>query len=138
MSNEKMVRISATIPPKLLKEFDEIIEKIGIDRSKAIQNAIRSFLNEYKPIFEKEGFNIGSIILIYDHKARGLEEKLTDIQHDFSQVINSTMHIHLDENNCLEIIAVKGELKIIEKLSKTLLSLKGVKQVKLALISTKA
>jgi len=48
------------------------------------------------------------------------------------------MHIHLDENNCLEIIAVKGELKIIEKLSKTLLGLKGVKQVKLALISTKA
>ncbi len=137
MSNEKMIRISATIPPKLLKEFDETIKKIGIDRSKAIQNAIRSFLNDYKLIFEKEGSTMGSIVLIYQHKVRELEEKLTDIQHHFSQIINSTMHIHLDENNCLEIIAVKGEIKSIEKLSKILLRLKGVKQVKLALISIK-
>ncbi|HDZ76797.1 MAG TPA: nickel-responsive transcriptional regulator NikR, partial [Candidatus Omnitrophica bacterium] len=78
----------------------------------------------------------GVIILIYDHHRRKLINKLTDIQHDFQKMIISTQHIHLDHNNCLEIIAVKGNPKEAQKLTDTLKSVKGVKHGTLSMSST--
>jgi len=72
--------------------------------------------------------------LLYDHTAKGLEEALTDTQHSYEGVITSSLHVHLDEQNCLEMIAVRGEGGKIKELAKELATKRGVKQLKLSII----
>ncbi|MEM2910785.1 MAG: nickel-responsive transcriptional regulator NikR [Nitrososphaerota archaeon] len=134
MSRGGVARVSISIPPDLLKELDSMLKKVGYDRSRAIQIAIRNFLTEYKWVQESGDFS-GALILLYDHKARGVEESLTDIQHAHGDIIVSTMHIHLDEDNCLEIVAVKGNSKSIKELAERMMNEKGVKQLKLTVIA---
>ncbi|MCP8312139.1 MAG: nickel-responsive transcriptional regulator NikR [Candidatus Methylarchaceae archaeon HK02M1] len=134
MTKRGVSRISISIPPDLLEEFDRAIKNLGYDRSKGIQVAMRDFLTENKYMYEERGMVAGAITIIYNHKVKGLEDDLTDTQHLHYNVISSTMHIHLDERNCLEIIAVKGEAKSIHNLAKKLM-VRGVKQIKLAIVS---
>ncbi|MCP8323439.1 MAG: nickel-responsive transcriptional regulator NikR [Candidatus Methylarchaceae archaeon HK02M2] len=134
MSERGVSRISISIPPDLLEEFDKTIMNLGYNRSKAIQVAIRNFLTEHKWMHEVKGIVAGALTIIYNHKVKGLEEELTNTQHHHYNIIGSTMHIHLDERNCLEIIAVKGEVKSIRDLAKKLM-VRGVKQIKLSIIS---
>jgi len=94
MDKQGVARISISLPPELLEEFDSLIEKLGHDRSKAIQQAMRYFLTEYRWKYEERGLAVGTITLIYDHDVRGLESKLTHIQHQATQIIASTTHIH--------------------------------------------
>jgi CopG family nickel-responsive transcriptional regulator len=122
-------RFGVSVPPELLTEFDETVARMGYDRSKAIQLAMRNFLTEYKWTRE-EGVVVGSLTIIYNHETRGLEETLTDIQHEYRDLISSTTHVHLDDRNCLEILAVKGEVKSIQSLTKRLMAKRGVKQLK--------
>lgn len=134
MRGKGVARISISIPPDLLKELDDTLKKVGYDRSRAIQIAIRNFLTEYRWAHES-GDVAGALILLYDHKSRGVEESLTDIQHEHGDIIASTMHVHLDEDNCLEIIAVKGKTKSIKELAERMMKEKGVKQLKLAVVT---
>ncbi|MCS7136667.1 MAG: nickel-responsive transcriptional regulator NikR [Nitrososphaerota archaeon] len=135
MSGGGVTRISISIPPDLLKELDDVLKKVGYDRSKAIQIAIRNFLTEYRWTHES-GEVAGALILLYDHRSRGVEGSLTDIQHEYGNIITSTMHVHLDEDNCLEIVALKGSSKSIKELVERVIKEKGVKQLKLALVAT--
>ena len=78
----KVTRIGVTIPPELLKDFDEIICKMGYDsRSKAIQNAVRLYVSDQKWLKEEDTVQTGVIIMVYDHDAKGLESELTETQH---------------------------------------------------------
>lgn len=130
-----VTRFSVSVPPTLLKEFDDVIKIIGYDRSKAIQQAMRNFLNEYKWKYDEKGLAVGAIVLIYDHEVRGLEEGLTDIQHHYKDLIQSSIHIHLDEKNCLLQVVVKGEVLNIQRFAKELMNKRGVKQIKLVTLS---
>ncbi len=133
---EKIVRISVTFPPDLLREFDEIISRMGYsNRSKAVQDAVRLFISERKWLQEERGRQAGILMLLYDHDARGLEDALTDVQHHHADVISSTMHIHLTERDCLEAIAVKGDAEEIRKLNDELSSKRGVKLLKTMIVS---
>jgi len=134
MAGKDVSRFGVSVPPELLKEFDEAVARMGYDRSKAIQLAMRNFLTEYRWEYEEEGVVAGTVTVIYDHEVKGLEESLTDIQHLCRNVISSTMHIHLDERNCLLVIAVKGEVKTIQNLAKELMSKRGIKQLKLTTV----
>lgn len=129
-----VVRFGVSVPPDLLKEFDEVISQIGIDRSKAIQQAMRDFLTEYK-WKKRKGRVAGTITLIYDHRVKGLDESLTDIQHNYLNVIISTMHIHLDERNCLLVIAVKGSIESLQSLVRELRANRGIKQLKMVSVT---
>lgn len=132
MNKKGVKRFTVSVSPELLDDFDKAIKSMGYERSKAIRLAMRSFLTEYRWTSEKEGAGVGALTLIYDHETRGLDETLTDIQHECRDVISSTTHVHLDERNCLEILAVKGELKTVQSLAKRLMAERGVKQLKLA------
>ncbi|MGQ9718246.1 MAG: nickel-responsive transcriptional regulator NikR [Nitrososphaerales archaeon] len=136
MAKKGVSRISISLPPDLLDEFDSTIKQIGYDRSKAIQVSIRNFLTENSLMRGAKGVIAGALVMIYDHEVKGLEESLTDAQHVHSETIGSSMHIHLDERNCLEIIAVKGEANSIQSLAGELMSKRGVKQVKLAIVKS--
>ncbi len=132
----KIVRVGVTFPPELLRELDETIDMIGYDsRSKAIQDSVRSFVAENRLLSEQKGTKVGVLAMVYNHEVRGLETTLTNTQHKHSQVICSSMHVHLSERECLETIAVKGEVEEIRSLAKELTTKRGVKQVKLTIVS---
>jgi CopG family nickel-responsive transcriptional regulator len=128
--------VGVTFPPDLLRDFDEIIRKMGYEnRSKAVQDAVRMFVSERKWLQEEKGVQAGVLMMIYDHEVKGLESMLTDIQHDYAHIIRSTMHIHLSERDCLEAIAVKGDSMEIRKLGDALAAKRGVKILKTMLVS---
>ncbi len=132
----KIVRVGVTFPPDLLKELDETIDLMGYDnRSKAIQDSVRSFVAEHKWLREQKGTRVGVLVMVYDHEVKGLETNLTNAQHKHSRVICSSMHVHLSERECLETIAVKGDVDEIRSLAQELTTKKGVKQVKLTIVS---
>ena len=133
MSEKNFIRISISLPQDLLIEFEETAKKLGFDdRSKAIRAALRSLIAESKWMSEERGIVCGALVLIFDHNVKGLSEELTDIQHHYEDIVKSSMHIHLDKNNCLEIIAVTGEAGKIQNLAKAL-TVRGVKQLKPAI-----
>jgi len=132
----KIIRVGVTFPPDLLRSFDEIIDKMGYDsRSKAVQDAVRMFVSERKWIQEEKGIHAGVLMMLYDHEVRELESVLTHIQHHYLNIICSTMHIHLSERDCLEAIAVKGDVTEIRKLSDELAAKRGVKIIKTMIVS---
>jgi CopG family nickel-responsive transcriptional regulator len=133
----KITRAGVTFPPDLLKDFDEIIGKMGYEsRSKAIQDAVRLFVSERKWLQEEENTSqTGIILMVYDHDARGLETVLTDAQHHHSTLISSTLHIHISERDCLEAIAVKGKAREIRELSDELATKRGVKILKTVIVT---
>ncbi|MDI6846824.1 MAG: nickel-responsive transcriptional regulator NikR [Candidatus Bathyarchaeia archaeon] len=131
-----IIRVGVTFPPDLLKDFDEIIRKLGYEnRSKAVQEAVRMFVSEKKWLQEEKGMHAGVLMMLYDHEVRGLESTLTHIQHHYTHIICSTMHIHLSERDCLEAIAVKGDAAEIRKLNDELAAKRGVKILKTMLVS---
>jgi len=132
----KVVRIGVTIPPELLKDFDEIINKMGYEsRSKAIQDAVRLYVSERKWLKEEDASQTGIILMVYDHDAKNLDSELTEAQHEHSKIITSTMHIHISEHDCLEAIAVKGKASEIRHLSDELTTRRGVKILKTTIVT---
>lgn len=130
-----LVRFGVSLKKGLLEKFDSHIrEKRYNNRSEALRDLIRQEL--VKKEWETGKFVAGAITLIYDHHARDLLSKLTDIQHNFQTLIISTQHIHLDHDNCLEIIAVKGLSNEVQKLADMLRSVKGVAHGTLSMSST--
>ncbi|HHT9124930.1 MAG TPA: nickel-responsive transcriptional regulator NikR [Candidatus Brocadiia bacterium] len=130
-----MLRFGVSLEKELLEKFDRLIrEKNYSNRSEAIRDLIRQELVKKEWLEGKEV--AGAITVIYNHHRRQLVDKLTDIQHDFQKIIISTQHIHLDHDNCLEIIAVKGMPEEAKKLADTLRSIKGVKHGTLSMSST--
>lgn len=133
----KIVRVGVTFPPELLAELDEIIDEIGYEsRSKAIQDAVTLFVTEQKLLHKQEGKKAGVLVMVYDHDVRGLEDDLVESQHHHRNVINSVLHVHLSDKECLEAVAVKGEAEDIRKLAQELATRKGVKQVRSTIVSS--
>jgi len=128
-------RFSISIDKELLRKFDKYIkEKKYPTRSKAVEDLMRSALVEREWLEGKEV--VGALVIVYNHHKRELVAKLTDTGHDFHDIILSTQHIHLDEENCFEIIAVKGTPSKIEELKNRLRAIKGIKHCSLAATTT--
>jgi CopG family transcriptional regulator, nickel-responsive regulator len=130
-----LIRFGISLDKELSKKFDERIKrKSYTNRSEAIRDLIRQDLVEQEWL---QGSEVaGAITLIYDHHRRELQNKITDIQHDFQDVIISAQHVHLDHHNCLEIIAVRGKPAEVEKLAAMLKAAKGVKHTTLSMSTT--
>jgi CopG family nickel-responsive transcriptional regulator len=131
----ELARFGISLDKELLAKFDQRRKlKRYANRSEAIRDLIREDLVKAEWHDNKE--IAGAITLIYDHHKRELVNKLMDIQHDFGNLIISSQHIHLDHNNCLEIIAVQGAPKEAQKLADSLKSVKGVKHGTLSMSTT--
>ena len=133
----KVVRIGVTFPPELLKDFDEITTKMGYEsRSKAIQDAVRLYVSDRKWLQQEPNTEqTGIILMVYDHDVRGLESGLTEAQHEHSDLVTSTLHIHIGEHDCLEAIAVKGSARELRHLSDELATKRGVKILKTVIVT---
>ncbi len=130
-----LVRFGVSIPAGLIKKFDRLIQRKNYpNRSEAIRDLIRKELVEEEVMSDKDG--VGILHLLYNHHRRELSEKLTDIQHHHHQLIQSSLHIHLDDENCLEVIVIRGKSSEVKSLADSLIATKGVKHGKLNITST--
>jgi CopG family nickel-responsive transcriptional regulator len=133
---ESVTRFSVSLPAGLARELDRMCREKGYDnRSLAIADMVRAHLVEHRQQLGR-GEIAGSITLVYDHHKHHLQELLTDLQHEHRDAIISTLHCHLDHDNCLEVLAVRGKASDIKKLADELIAAKGVKHGKLTITST--
>ncbi len=133
---QELMRIGVSLPEKLLSRFDEIILQRGYSsRSEGIRDAIRNYIVHYEWMSDVQGERVGVITLVYSHSQRGLVDNLTEIQHEFGSIIQSSLHVHLDIDNCLEVVVLRGEGQDVRRAAEMMMALKGVKHVKLTTTS---
>ena len=130
-----ITRFGVSIPSSLLTNFDHLIQqKRYPNRSEAIRDLIRDRLVMQEWESNKE--TVGTITIVYNHNTRELSRVLTNLQHEFFRAIISTLHVHLDQHNCLEVLVVKGKGNDLKKISDRLIGTKGVKHGSLSLTTT--
>jgi CopG family nickel-responsive transcriptional regulator len=133
---EGVVRFTVSVPQKLAKQLDRMTREKGYDnRSLAVADMIRDQLVEHHQNYGDRDI-AGTITLVYDHHKQHVQAALTDIQHDHHDVIISTLHVHLDHDNCLEVLAVRGKAGTIKKIADELIAAKGVKHGKLTVTTS--
>ena len=124
---DQCIRFGVSLPEDLLKRFDADIERKGYDnRSEAIRDLIRDNLvkSEWESV---SGETAAAVILVFDHHQRGLTSQLTEKQHEYHEYIISTMHAHLDHDNCIEVVLLRGKADMVRKIAENLASQKHVK-----------
>jgi len=127
------VRFGISLDEKLLANFDELIkQKSYMNRSEAIRDLIRASLVEERLGAEDQAA-VGTVTLVYNHHVRDLSDKLTEHQHSHHDQIISTLHVHLDAHNCLEVLIIRASVRDIKQIANELISVKGVKHGKLVL-----
>jgi CopG family nickel-responsive transcriptional regulator len=126
MEKDQLVRFGVSMPQKLIEQFDESIALQGYDnRSEAVRDLVRRSLLEPRRLDVSQHV-AGTIVMVYDHHAADLPLYLMELQHNFHHEIISTMHIHLNHNQCLEVIVVRGVLEQLRKLHQQIQIQKGV------------
>jgi CopG family nickel-responsive transcriptional regulator len=131
-------RIGVAIDSGLLSQFDALLEQRGYtNRSEAFRDLIRDELVE-KAWESPNSQVVGTVTLVYDHHVRMLNEKLTSIQHEHHHSILSTLHVHLDHDNCLEVLVVRGKSAVVRNIADTLIGTKGVKHGRLTITTSGA
>jgi CopG family nickel-responsive transcriptional regulator len=124
---EKITRFGVSMEPKLLKKFDKIIKKEGYtNRSEAIRDLLRKDIIKQKSL-DPDSVLIGTLTILYDHHIGNLTDRLMNLQHNHTDEILTTTHIHVDHDNCLEVLIFKGKAKKIQKLADNIIALKGIK-----------
>ena len=132
----KTVRFGVAIDDDLLWKFDRVIDRKGYEnRSEAIRDLVRNLLVEEEWAGGEEE-TVGTITLVYDHHVHDLQDNLTDLQHSLHEAIVSTVHVHLDAHNCLEVLIVKGKSAEIKAAADRLIGTKGVKHGRLTMTTT--
>lgn len=133
----KLVRFGVAMDDELLDQFDALVARRGsaANRSEAVRDLVRDALvdSDWEDSTEEI---VGTITMVFDHHANDLSEKLDSVQHAHHDKVISSMHIHLDAHNCLEVIVVRGASADIRAIADTLLGTKGVKHGKLVTTTT--
>jgi CopG family nickel-responsive transcriptional regulator len=132
MKSERVTRFGVSLPQKLLENFDTILDEKGYpNRSEAIRDLIRDFL--VKQEWNEKGEVVGSLTLVYSHDVRGVSDKLTEMQHNYHGNIISSMHVHLDEHSCMEVLVIAGQNQDVMCIADGLIASRGVKHGKLVM-----
>ena len=133
---EELVRFGVSIGASLLKQFDRLIAGKGyVNRSEAIRDLMRKHLVEHEwELGDKE--TLGTLTILYNHHVRELADRLGHVQHEHYGKVISTLHVHLDEHNCLEVMVLRGIPAEIRSLADHILGVKGVKHGQLVMTST--
>ncbi|MDQ6419072.1 nickel-responsive transcriptional regulator NikR [Paenibacillus sp. LHD-117] len=129
---DELVRFGVSFPAPLIGQFDRFIEEQGYqNRSEAIRDLARKALLEPARLSGDE-FVAGTIVVVYDHHVRELPVVLMDIQHDYHHDIVSNMHVHLNHDQCLEVIVVRGRMEQLRQLHERIQIQKGVSYAELS------
>jgi CopG family nickel-responsive transcriptional regulator len=137
MMGKGLLNVGISLPDALLDEFDEFIEKRGYSsRSEGIRNAIRSYISYYEWMGNIKGHFIGTIAIIYENTKRDISDAL-DVQHHYSHLIRSSVHIYFGQDDCFEVVLLDGSGEEIKKLAEAMMTLKGIKISKLTTLALK-
>lgn len=132
----KVIRFGVSIDAKLLDQFDKTIEGKGyVNRSEAIRDLIRAMMVK-EEASDPRAEVIGALTLVYSHEVREISERLNEVQHSNYKNIISTVHVHLDEHNCLEVLLLRGSSGVVKGIADRLLSIKNVRHGKLSITTT--
>lgn len=136
----QLERIGVSLDKELLSKFDELIGKQGYQsRSEALRDLVRRQLSE-EQLCNPKAKGVGAVFLVYDHHSTKLTDKLISLQHSHnlasSMQVISSLHVHLDEHDCLEVIVLRGQVGEISKVAESILSMKGVKLGRLNIVAT--
>lgn len=131
-----LARIGVAIDSELLSDFDAYLDRRKYaNRSEGFRDLIRDALIGEKT--EKpDQPAVGTLTLVYDHHTRSLSEKLTAMQHDHQELVVSTLHVHLDHHNCLEVLVLRGSAGQIRHLAEGIIATKGVQHGQLVITTT--
>ncbi|MGO8819409.1 MAG: nickel-responsive transcriptional regulator NikR [Terriglobia bacterium] len=130
----ELARIGVSLESELLQQFDEVISQKGYsNRSEAIRDLIRDRLVGIQ--VDQNKIVVGTLTIVYDHHRPNLTEKLTAAQHELGGKVLSSMHVHLDHHNCLEVVVLKGRSQEIRDFANGILSLRGVNHGQLVVTS---
>jgi CopG family nickel-responsive transcriptional regulator len=131
-----LVRFGVSIPDDLLDKFDVLIAEKGYtNRSEAIRDLIRDRLVEDE-WSASEHEVVGTVTVVYNHEQSDLAQKLTQIQHRQHELVISSLHVHLDQHNCLEVLIMRGRSDDVKKVGQLLISTRGVKHGKITMTTT--
>jgi len=129
------VKTGVSVPDNVMKEFEEISKELGYrSRSRAVQDAVQLFIAMNKWM-RFEGDIAGCIVILYDHEVHDVEGRLTDVQHNYLDIISASMHVHLTKNYCLLIVGLKGPVKRVKELYRELASIRGILHVQPAILT---
>lgn len=122
----KLTRFGVSLDGDLLEPFDLLCKHEGYaNRSEAIRDLIRSALT--RAGWGASGIGAGTLTLVYDHHKNDLARGIMRLQHEHHDIIVTTMHVHMDHENCLEVLVLKGAGERILALAQKLVARKGVK-----------
>jgi len=125
--------VSVSIPEKLLEELDNSIKERGFaSRSETIRHALRSFMAGYRSLEKLEGEIVATITVIYGKAAKN--NQMLSAQHEYGNIISTFLHSHVDENNCLEVMVVRGDAGTIRRLVDAMKANEQIAQVKMAVL----
>jgi CopG family nickel-responsive transcriptional regulator len=125
--------ISVSIPDRLLKELDNSVEKRGFaNRSEALRQAIRFFVEEQRNLEEVEGEIIAIVTVVYEKAAKS--NRMLTLQHEWGSIVLTFLHTHVDKRSCLEVMVVRGFMQAIRKLVDAMKANERVRQVKVTII----
>jgi CopG family transcriptional regulator, nickel-responsive regulator len=131
--SSNVTRFGVSIEKELAEKFDSHIEQKGYsNRSEAIRDLIREHLATEQLTSDRTPA-VASMSLIYDHHHRELPDTLNSLQHEYQQIIVSSLHVHIDHDNCMEVVIFKGPNCWIKKAANRLIATRGVKHGKLTM-----
>ena len=135
----ELVRFSVAMPEDLMDALDTYTARRGVahNRSEAIRDLVRNALVE-EEVEDPESSIFGTLTMVFNHHSNDLRDKLDNVQHEHVKEIVSTVHVHLDEENCLEVVLMRGKSREIRSIADALLGTKGVMHGKLVVTTAGA
>jgi len=131
-----MDRFTISLDEGLATAFDALIEERGYaNRSEAVRDILRTHLQQNAEKRDAKGACVANLSYVYNHQERELAERLTRIQHAHHELTVSTMHAHLDHDQCLETVMLKGPMKRVRAFAEEIIAERGVRHGMLNLVS---
>lgn len=130
-----MERFTISLDDKLASEFDQLIKKRGyLNRSEAVRDMLRDKLDALRLQDKQALFCIANLSYVYNHHERDLAERLTELQHHHHDLVVASTHVHLDHENCLEAVMLRGKTEVVLRFADTMIAERGVRHGQINLV----
>ena len=130
-----MRRVTLSLDDHLAEQFDAWAERHGYEnRSEAFRDLLRGRLENERMETGKATHCVATVSYVYNHHERQLASRLAESQHDHHGLSMATLHVHLDHDNCLETMALKGPLEKVRAFGESLIAERGVRHGHLHLV----
>jgi CopG family nickel-responsive transcriptional regulator len=130
-----MERFTISLDEKLASEFDRLIRERGyLNRSEAVRDMLRGKLDSMRLLEKQAPFCVASLSYVYNHHERDLAERLTGLQHEHHDLVMASTHVHLDHDNCLETVMLRGKTEVVRRFADALIAERGVRHGQINLV----